>query len=157
MPTHTWHIPPRICERGVTAVSRAPRTSCFPLSTRCGIHALERPFSFPHHLLHAASASGGLAMTFEEILDQAIAMLQRRGRLTYRALKRQFNVDDDYLEDLKAELIKGQRLAVDEDGEVLVWTGGTDAAQRTTLPAPQPEAPPGTADVPRTQSLPTPA
>src|SRR6266568_3925209 len=145
MPTHTWHIPPRICERGVTAVSRAPRTSCFPLSTRCGIHALERPFSFPHHLLHAASASGGLAMTFEEILDQAIAMLQRRGRLTYRALKRQFNVDDDYLEDLKAELIKGQRLAVDEDGEVLVWIGGTDVPPTTTprdvqstLPGPLP-------------------
>src|SRR2546428_8367610 len=103
------------------------------------------------------AASGGSAMTFEELLDQTIALLQRRGRLTYRALKRQFNVDDDYLEDLKAELIQGQRLAVDEDGAVLVWTGGTDAAQRTTLPAPQPEAPPGTADVPRTQSLPTPA
>src|SRR4029453_4590552 len=59
---------------------------------------------------------GGLAMTFEELLDQAIALLQRRGRLTYRALKRQFNIDDDYLEDLKAELIQGQRL--DElDGE----------------------------------------
>ena len=28
-------------------------------------------------------------MTFEEILEQAIAMLQRRGRLTYRALTRQ--------------------------------------------------------------------
>ena len=27
-------------------------------------------------------------MTFEEILDQAIAMLQRRGRLTYGTLKR---------------------------------------------------------------------
>ena len=52
-------------------------------------------------------------MTFEEILDQAIALLQRRGRVTYRALKRQFNVDDDYLEDLKAELIQGQRLAMD--------------------------------------------
>jgi len=58
-------------------------------------------------------------MTFEEIIDQAIALLQHRGRLTYRALKRQFNIDDDYLEDLKAELIKGQRLAVDEDGAVL--------------------------------------
>jgi hypothetical protein len=44
-------------------------------------------------------------MTFEELLDQAIALLQRRGRLTDRALKRQFNVDDDYLADLKAELI----------------------------------------------------
>jgi hypothetical protein len=29
-------------------------------------------------------------MTFEELVDQAIAMLERRGRVTYRALKRQF-------------------------------------------------------------------
>ena len=65
-------------------------------------------------------------MTFDELLDQVIVLLQRRGRLTYRALKRQFNLDDDYLEDLKAELIQGQRLAVDEDGAVLVWIGGTD-------------------------------
>ena len=27
-------------------------------------------------------------MTFEDILDQAIAMLQRRGRLTYRLTQR---------------------------------------------------------------------
>ena len=51
-------------------------------------------------------------MTFEEILDQAIAMLQRRGRLTYGTLKRQFQLDDAALEDLTNELIKGQRLAL---------------------------------------------
>ena len=62
-------------------------------------------------------------MTFEEILDQAIALLQRRGRVTYRTLKRQFQLDDAALEDLTIELIKGQRLTVDEDGEVLVWAG----------------------------------
>src|SRR5262245_12726664 len=62
-------------------------------------------------------------MTFEEILDQAIAMLQRRRRLTYGTLKRQFQLDDAALEDLTNELIKGQRLARDEDGEVLVWSG----------------------------------
>jgi hypothetical protein len=66
-------------------------------------------------------SGGGAAMTFEEMLDQAIALLQRRGRVSYRALKRQFQLDDDYLEDLKTEIIKAQRLAVDEDGEVLVW------------------------------------
>ena len=60
-------------------------------------------------------------MNFEEILDHAIAMLQRRGRVTYRTLKRQFQLDDDALEDLKEEIIYGQRLAVDEDGRVLVW------------------------------------
>src|SRR5262245_15121233 len=76
-------------------------------------------------------------MTFEEILDQAIAMLQRRGRLTYSALKRQFQLDDAYLEDVKAELIEGQRVAVDEQGRVLVWAG--DAAVTPappTTPAP---------------------
>src|SRR2546428_2001179 len=62
-------------------------------------------------------------MTFEEILDQAMAMLQRRGRLTYGTLKRQFQLDDATLEDLKNELIEGQRLALDERGNVLVWTG----------------------------------
>ena len=76
-------------------------------------------------------------MHFEEILDQAIAMLQRRGRVTYRALKRQFNLDDAFLEDLTVELIKGQRLARDEDGEVLVWTG--DAAP-PAAPTPTPPA-----------------
>ena len=62
-------------------------------------------------------------MNFEEIIDHAIAMLQRRGRVTYRTLKRQFQLDDDALEDLKEELIYGQRLAADEDGRVLVWMG----------------------------------
>src|SRR5262244_397055 len=62
-------------------------------------------------------------MTFEEILDQAMAMLQRRGRLTYRTLQRQFQLDDAALEDLKEELIYGQRLAADEEGRVLVWLG----------------------------------
>src|SRR5262245_57262947 len=76
-------------------------------------------------------------MTFEEILDQAIAMLQRRGRLTYGTLKRQFQLDDAALEDLANELIKGQRLARDEDGEVLVWTG---AAVPPPAPAPTPPA-----------------
>ena len=44
-------------------------------------------------------------MTFEEILDQAIAMLQRRGRVTYRTLQRQFHLDEERLDDLKDELI----------------------------------------------------
>src|ERR1700741_2286424 len=67
-------------------------------------------------------------MTFEEILDQAIAMLQRRGRLTYSTLKRQFQLDDAALDDVKNELIEGQRLAVDERGNVRVWIGEAAAA-----------------------------
>jgi predicted ATPase/class 3 adenylate cyclase len=79
-------------------------------------------------------------MTFEEILDHAIAMLQRRGRLTYRTLKRQFQLDDTALDDLTVELIKGQRLATDEGGEVLVWIGNT--ASSPTPAAPASPAPP---------------
>jgi len=33
-------------------------------------------------------------MTFEEILDQATAMLQRRGRVSYRTLTLQFHIDE---------------------------------------------------------------
>jgi hypothetical protein len=62
-------------------------------------------------------------MTFEELLDQVIAMLQRRGRVTYRTLKLQFDLDDDHLEALKEELLYSQQQVLDEDGRGLVWTG----------------------------------
>ena len=96
-------------------------------------------------------------MTFEEILDQAMAMLQRRGRLTYSTLKRQFQLDDAALDDLKNELIEGQRVAVDERGNVLVWTGGTDVSPHIAPPGLQPGAPPDTSNAHRTPSSPAPA
>jgi hypothetical protein len=39
-------------------------------------------------------------MTFDEILTQVVALLQRERRLSYRALKRRLELDDAYLEDL---------------------------------------------------------
>jgi class 3 adenylate cyclase len=68
-----------------------------------------------------------MRMTFDEVLANVIDLLQRQGRVSYRALKRRFDLDDDYIEDLKAEIIKAQRLAVDEGGEVLVWVGAEGA------------------------------
>lgn len=67
-------------------------------------------------------------MTFKEVLAQVIEWLQQDKRLSYRALKRQFALDDDYLDDLKAELIEVRRVAVEEDGRILVWTGEADVA-----------------------------
>ena len=87
----------------------------------------------------AEPEQGGERVDFVAVLDQVIALLRQRGRLTYRTLQRQFQLDEVALEDLKEELIYGQRLAVDEDGRVLVWTGATG----TTAPAAA--APTGTA------------
>ncbi len=67
-------------------------------------------------------------MTFQETLAQVITWLQREQRVSYRALKRQFTLDDTYLEDLKDELIYAKKLAMDEEGRVLVWTGGVASA-----------------------------
>src|SRR6516165_8615612 len=64
-------------------------------------------------------------MTFEEILDQAIAMLQRRGRVSYSTLKRQFQLDDAALEDLKEALLFAHPQIADEAGRGLVWPGDT--------------------------------
>jgi class 3 adenylate cyclase/predicted ATPase len=73
-------------------------------------------------------------MTFEELLDQAIDMLRWRGRVTYRALKLHFQLDDDTLEVLKDELLYGQPRAVEADDKGLVWTGASPAAAPDTRP-----------------------
>ena len=74
-------------------------------------------------------------MDFYALFDQVITLLRSRGRVSYRALKRQFDLDDAYLDDLKAEIIEIQQLAVDQDGTMLVWTG--EPASGSPL-APQP-------------------
>jgi hypothetical protein len=71
-------------------------------------------------------------MTFEEMLEHAMVMLQRRGRVIYRALKLQFSLDDDHLEALKDELLYAHPQVVDDDGRGLVYTG---EARPTPTPA----------------------
>ena len=55
-------------------------------------------------------------MTFEEILDQALGMLRRRGRVTYGALKRQFGLDDAYIADLKDAMLYADSRVMDDAG-----------------------------------------
>src|SRR4051812_28965711 len=80
-------------------------------------------------------------MKFSEVVEQASALLQRKGRITYRALKREFTLDDDALADLTFELITGQELAVDKDGEVLVWVGDGEATPKPISPLAQSQPP----------------
>ena len=69
-------------------------------------------------------------MKFSEIVAQTLAWLQRDGRISYRALKLEFDLNDDVLDALKEELIEAKRLAIDENGKVLVWVGAGEKAKR---------------------------
>jgi hypothetical protein len=44
-------------------------------------------------------------MDYDAVLEQAITLLQREQRLSYRVLKRRLQLDDETLEDLKEDLI----------------------------------------------------
>src|SRR5215510_2040219 len=84
-----------------------------------------------------------MTMDYDAILAQVLALLQQEQRIAYRVLKRRLQLDDEILEDLKDDLIYAKKLAMDEDGRVLVWTGGTSSAPTTASPVP----PPTTSDV----------
>ncbi len=83
-------------------------------------------------------------MDYEAVLAQVIALLQQEQRLAYRVLKRRLQLDDDLVDDLKDDLIYAKKLAVDEEGKVLVWIGetGTAAPAGTPVRAPLAYTPP---------------
>src|ERR671935_1734290 len=83
-------------------------------------------------------------MTFEEILDQAIAMLQRRGRVTYQTLRLQFQLDEEHLEALKEAIFFAYPQVVDAAGRGLVWSGEAGAIAPLPPASPQSVGPPVT-------------
>ena len=68
-------------------------------------------------------------MDFYAVLDQVVALLHRRSRVTYNALKLQFHLDDDQLAILKDELLYAHPQVVEDAGRGLRWTSDTAAAQ----------------------------
>jgi class 3 adenylate cyclase/predicted ATPase len=81
-------------------------------------------------------------MAFYDILDHVVALLQRRGRVPYNALKLQFHLDDEQLAVLKEELLYAHPQVVDDAGRGLRWTDDTAATQAHTPPALQHEPQP---------------
>ena len=59
-------------------------------------------------------------MDFVAMVDQAIALLRQRGRVTYRTLQLQFTLDDAQLAALKDELLYSQPQVLDDTGRGLV-------------------------------------
>ena len=80
-------------------------------------------------------------MDFVAVLDQVIALLCQRGRVTYCILQRQCQLDEVHRKALKDEPIYGQRLAAGEEGRVLVWSGETETVV-AAAPAPRASTPP---------------
>jgi class 3 adenylate cyclase len=77
-------------------------------------------------------------MDYDALVAKVIELLQREKRVPYRSLKRRFDLDDEYIEDLKIDLIEAKRLAVDENDRILVWIGN---AQEVTSQGAQPTQP----------------
>src|SRR5215831_5971962 len=69
------------------------------------------------------------------MVDQAIALLRQRGRVTYRTLQLQFTLDDEQLAALKDELLYSQSQVVDDAGRGLVWTDDTASVAAPTAAA----------------------
>src|SRR5262245_25417020 len=80
---------------------------------------------------------GKSCMDFYTLLDQVIDLLRQRQRVTYRALQRQFQLDEEILNDLKDELLYAHQVARDEGGRVLVWTGSVATSPSPLLPSAQ--------------------
>ena len=80
-------------------------------------------------------------MDFVAVVDQVIALLRQWGRLTYGTLKRQFQLDDAALDDLKEQLLYAYPQVVDDAGHGLVWTDEPAVSPTTTPPTPQPALP----------------
>ena len=89
-------------------------------------------------------------MTFDDILAQVVTLLQRQGRVSYRALKVRFDLDDEYLDILREELLYVYPV-LDDQGKGLVWTG---AISGTGAPAPQPPQSMQASRVPHEQPAP---
>jgi hypothetical protein len=79
-------------------------------------------------------------MEYDALVAKVIELFQREKRVPYRAFKRCFDVDDEYIEDLKIDLIEVKRLAIDENDRILVWVGDVQAVTSQVPQATQPLA-----------------
>src|SRR5712692_6695530 len=89
-------------------------------------------------------------MTFDDMLEQVITLLKRQGRVSYGALKRRFAIDDDYLKDLKDEILYVHPV-LDDQGKGLVWTGDVEGTVDTASQPPQSIQSPPPQDQPSAQ------
>jgi class 3 adenylate cyclase/tetratricopeptide (TPR) repeat protein len=69
-------------------------------------------------------------MDFYAVLDDIVGLLRTRGRVSYRALKEHFGLDDERLAALRDELLFAYPDAVSEQELGLAWTAGQRGERR---------------------------
>ena len=72
-------------------------------------------------------------MTFYDLLEQVLTLLQRHHRLSYRALKLQFPLLDPACIDALRDELLFQGVARDAEGQGLIWLGGTSVIPQATV------------------------
>jgi hypothetical protein len=81
-----------------------------------------------------AEPDGDDGIDFDEVLSRAIALLKEKKRISYGALRLELKVDEELFAAIRDEIVDSQKLAHEEDGKVLVWTGSEPEA-----PQPEPD------------------
>ena len=74
-------------------------------------------------------------MTFEDVLEQVLELLQQEKRVSYRGIQRRVSLDEAYLAELKEELLFAHPEIAEVDRRGLVWNN--EAARlrhRSALP-----------------------
>lgn len=69
-------------------------------------------------------------MDFYAVLDGIVDLLRSRGRVSYHALKANFDLDDERLAALRTELLYAYPDVISEQGQGLVWTAGHAGERR---------------------------
>ena len=80
-------------------------------------------------------------MKFSEVVDQAVGMIHSRGRVSYRALQREFELEDQDLDDLKEELLFSHPEIAELDGRGLVWNEQAKSPSISQQSVPQAQPP----------------
>lgn len=78
-------------------------------------------------------------MDFYAVLDQVVELVRSRGRVSYRALKLKFDLDDTHFQALKEELLFAHGATIRDEGSGFSWTEEPTDPRAAPQPAP-PEA-----------------
>ena len=76
-------------------------------------------------------------MDFYAVLDQVVELVRSRGRVSERALKLKFDLDDKHFQALKEELLYAHGATIREEGSGFVWAG----EPKLSLATPQSQSP----------------